>query len=142
MAGKFINLASTDIEFKVDGIPYSFTIFHNLPEKPGLSLQDALNNWIHRTEDYTAQSFVNYIDSKKQGFYALTEGEFAKVLQAMEEDESNGGKGEGDICNRAGCKGEMGYTRVDDCSCHINPPCSACVDAPLVCSDCGYIFEE
>jgi hypothetical protein len=26
----------------------------------------------------------------------------------------------------------------ENCSCHINPPCSSCTDAPLVCCDCGH----
>lgn len=45
---------------------------------------------------------------------------------------------EGDICNRNGCKGKM--VEKDDggcCSCHINPPCSYCVNKEYYCSECG-----
>lgn len=27
---------------------------------------------------------------------------------------------------------------IKNCSCHINPPCSSCTDAPLVCNVCGH----
>lgn len=43
---------------------------------------------------------------------------------------------EGDTCPK--CGGELGYDRVNNCSCHINPPCSQCVNNPLVCLKCGY----
>jgi hypothetical protein len=40
-------------------------------------------------------------------------------------------------CRYKGCSGSYVVTRRGDCSCHIAPPCGACVDAPLVCSICG-----
>lgn len=42
-----------------------------------------------------------------------------------------------------GCKcpechqGIMQYPQVENCSCHINPPCSACTSNLLTCSKCG-----
>src|SRR5690606_24167891 len=30
---------------------------------------------------------------------------------------------------------------VENCSCHISPPCWACVSAPLVCDTCGHEVE-
>ena len=47
------------------------------------------------------------------------------------------GTEEGDVCNRDGCTGRMGYPPPEDCSCHINPPCAACVSAELTCEECG-----
>lgn len=48
---------------------------------------------------------------------------------------------EGQFCP-ACSKGRLQYERQDPCSCHINPPCSACVDAPLTCDECGeFDFE-
>jgi predicted Zn-ribbon and HTH transcriptional regulator len=32
----------------------------------------------------------------------------------------------------------MGFRPVEGCTCFINPPCSACVNNPLVCKTCGY----
>jgi hypothetical protein len=44
---------------------------------------------------------------------------------------------EGDKCPQPGCNGIMGYEPVENCSCHINPPCSRCEHNPLVCLECG-----
>ncbi len=38
-------------------------------------------------------------------------------------------------------KGELTY-HAEDCTCHINPPCGYCIDAPLTCNECGAEFEE
>lgn len=48
---------------------------------------------------------------------------------------------EGDPCPESACAGRMGYHKVADCYCHINPPCSRCVDNPLVCLECGFEAE-
>jgi hypothetical protein len=40
-------------------------------------------------------------------------------------------------CIQEGCTGSYVQERPEDCSCHINPPCNACVEAPLVCDVCG-----
>ena len=44
---------------------------------------------------------------------------------------------EGDKCP-ACHEGIMEPDEVENCSCHIDPPCSACVDNLMVCSICGY----
>jgi hypothetical protein len=49
---------------------------------------------------------------------------------------------EDDKCPQKDCDGIMGYERVIGCSCHINPPCSACVNNPLVCLKCGWTPED
>jgi hypothetical protein len=49
---------------------------------------------------------------------------------------------ESDRCPEGGCNGNFEYIREKSCSCHINPPCSACVDAPLTCNKCGHIPDE
>lgn len=43
---------------------------------------------------------------------------------------------EGGTCPDCGT-GKLEYPRVRGCSCHISPPCSACVDQRLKCDDCG-----
>lgn len=48
---------------------------------------------------------------------------------------------EGDRCPDCG-NGIMGFGRVWGCRCHISPPCSACVDNPLVCLECGWQYEK
>lgn len=58
------------------------------------------------------------------------------------------GTEDGDLCNRCAapdednpkplpCTGTMHYADVENCSCHINPPCSWCENNPLVCDTCG-----
>ncbi len=48
---------------------------------------------------------------------------------------------EGDICPE--CQdGKFYYPPVEQCSCHISAPCSACVNNQLVCDKCGYEPEE
>ena len=45
---------------------------------------------------------------------------------------------EGDICNREGCEGLIELEKVENCSCHISPPCWAHENASLCCPDCGW----
>lgn len=55
----------------------------------------------------------------------------------------NYGLVEDEVCNRNSCLGVM--KPVDDgssCSCHINPPCSHCVDMLFKCSKCGHETES
>ena len=52
------------------------------------------------------------------------------------------GHEEGDVCGVNGCQGILGFNPVDNCSCHINPPCSQCVNNPLVCLECGREADE
>ncbi len=51
------------------------------------------------------------------------------------------GTEENDQCNLDACDGVMVYPPVENCSCHINPPCSACVANILTCDKCGRIVE-
>jgi len=48
---------------------------------------------------------------------------------------------EGDCCPEERCIGHMYYPDVENCSCHINPPCNACVDRELECDECGWADE-
>lgn len=47
---------------------------------------------------------------------------------------------EGDKCPE--CEGIMYFPKVEGCSCHISPPCHACVSNKLTCNSCGYEVEE
>jgi len=45
----------------------------------------------------------------------------------------------GQVCGRKGCKGTIEEHPSDGgCSCHINPPCSYCVDPREYCGTCGW----
>ena len=39
-------------------------------------------------------------------------------------------------------EGRLEWPPVEGCSCHINPPCSACVNNRLQCPECGWEDER
>lgn len=43
---------------------------------------------------------------------------------------------EGDNC--PSCGGILEFSTVDNCSCHINPPCEACTNSYLRCLVCEW----
>lgn len=43
---------------------------------------------------------------------------------------------EGDWCPHC-ATGRLRFDKVEDCSCHISPPCGSCVNNPLRCDTCG-----
>ncbi|MGO4561024.1 hypothetical protein [Rhizobiales bacterium 3FA27D7] len=45
---------------------------------------------------------------------------------------------EGEICNRSGCTGTIATHPAENCSCHINPPCSACTSPRNFCAACDW----
>lgn len=47
----------------------------------------------------------------------------------------------GSECGRNGCNGHIVETPPENCSCHINPLCSACVDAGAHCNKYGWELE-
>lgn len=71
-----------------------------------------------------------------------TDGNLDALERHLGEREARApGEEEGEICNRDGCGGTMGWPDVEGCSCHINPPCGACENNPLTCDECGEIVE-
>lgn len=49
----------------------------------------------------------------------------------------------GEVCNREGCDGIIDEHDSDyGCSCHINPPCSYCVDDRCFCPICDWSGRE
>jgi hypothetical protein len=49
---------------------------------------------------------------------------------------------EGETCGRSSCKGLVKEHPVENCSCHINPPCSACTAPRGYCEACGWEESE
>jgi len=45
---------------------------------------------------------------------------------------------EGEVCGRNGCKGIIRDKPVENCSCHISPPCHACTEDRAYCDECDY----
>lgn len=52
------------------------------------------------------------------------------------------GTEEGNACGRDGCIGTIEVPEVENCSCHISPPCHACVTSKLTCTECGFEIEN
>lgn len=52
------------------------------------------------------------------------------------------GREEGERCYRDGCSGRIAVKPVENCSCHIAPPCGACVSAPYWCPVCHWEDED
>ncbi len=49
---------------------------------------------------------------------------------------------EGDSCKFAECSGHYVYKPNGECTCHLAPPCEACVTSKLVCDTCGEQADE
>lgn len=47
-----------------------------------------------------------------------------------------------DPCPEQGCDGTIKWKPPENCSCHINPPCNSCTDAPLWCSSCEMMWDD
>jgi len=70
------------------------------------------------------------------------EAEEAGALQAKKEQGRMSARiDEGDNCPE-GCGGTMQPRDVENCSCHISPPCHACVSAGIECDTCGWELTE
>jgi len=48
------------------------------------------------------------------------------------------GMEEREICNRNSCKGIIATHPVENCSCHICPPCGECTSPRNFCPECGW----
>lgn len=48
------------------------------------------------------------------------------------------GYAEDETCGRKGCEGVIAYRPVENCSCHISPPCGACTAPRAHCPECEW----
>jgi len=70
-----MKLSEGEIKFDVNGKPVAFKIVHNLGE----SIVNAVNNWVYRTTEHTAQSLIEYIESKNEDFIAMTPEQYNNI---------------------------------------------------------------
>lgn len=49
---------------------------------------------------------------------------------------------DGDVCNRSGCTGIIAEHAVENCSCHIAPPCGACTTPREYCPVCDWSIAD
>jgi len=52
------------------------------------------------------------------------------------------GQMEGDRCGRDGCNGVIAVRPVENCSCHINPPCGSCTEPREYCPECDWHVQD
>ena len=75
---KLTQMKWTESSFKLSN-GTEFSICHNLPVKGYInSIYAALECWLARTEEFTQASFIEYINSKKAGFEAMTKEDWQK----------------------------------------------------------------
>ncbi len=60
------------IGFNVGKERVEFTVIHNI-HSYGQSIESALDNWLARTDEYTVDSFCEYVESKDIKFMCLHE---------------------------------------------------------------------
>lgn len=127
-----------------DGTPlYNLSFMH--PDfLKSINIGESLRREILRLEfGYSEDSLkvVEVDEGVDRGENGKTLSSLYKIVEMNKEDSCKAeryGISEDEVCNRDGCKGIMKREKEGSCSCHINPPCSACVDAHLVCSVCGF----
>ena len=72
-------LTKTDFKFEVGKATKTFSIYHNLPDTNGLSIENAFDNWLFRTSNYTSSAFCKYVMSKADHFVCMTEKTFKRL---------------------------------------------------------------
>ena len=77
-----------EIRFNVGKRKISFNVVHNLPETFGLSMDCAVESWVHRTNKYTAESLCKYINDKDTGYVCMTEKEFMELYENWKKEEA------------------------------------------------------
>ena len=73
------DLIRAEVQFKVNGKPKKFVVIHNMPPHFGLNFDCALDNWLARTDNFTATSLCNYIMSKQCDVVAMTEKQYNRL---------------------------------------------------------------
>lgn len=71
-----------DVKFNEGNNLVKFSIIHNIPHSGDINgFNGALQNWLMRTDVYTAESFVDYINSKNV-YKAYTVEQYKKILNS------------------------------------------------------------
>lgn len=57
-----------------------FSVVHNIAGKGNINtITAAFNCWLVRTDEYTQQSFIDYVNSKNAGYVAMTRKQYDKM---------------------------------------------------------------
>lgn len=102
---------------------------------------------LHRSFDLLLADFIQHNSDRRLSNTTIMELMQWSHAQTLDPTVSPGGCYDEDLteglgCPGVGCDGKMGFNPVEDCSCHINPPCNKCLDNPLVCLKCGWTLGD
>jgi hypothetical protein len=74
-----LSFFTANVKFDVNDKPIKFSVIHNLPQTQGLNFDAALENWLYRTDKYTAKSLCDYIMSKETGYVCMTLSQWKRL---------------------------------------------------------------
>lgn len=74
-----MKLRRADIQFYRGKELIKFSVYNNLPDTHGLSIQDAVDNWVVRTDTFTALSLCEYVMSKDESIVCMTTRQFNRM---------------------------------------------------------------
>ena len=87
--------------------------------------------------DKTGSWLIPPVKSKRVDLIETLKNMATFIPMKTEDDADEEGPLEGDHCPECD-EGLLEYQSVENCSCHISPPCNACVTNPLRCPLCGW----
>jgi len=107
----------------------------------------AIHNDLHRAFDALMTDFLSQNASAYPSTTTLRELMEWSSAQTQEPTLPAGSVHDEDLqegmdCPIADCSGRLGFHPPENCSCHLHPPCDACVNNPLVCLVCGWQYED
>lgn len=76
------NWVKTDMEFKVNGIPVKWSVYHNIPDDVPENITNAFNSWVHRAKRHKARDFVHYVKSKNLPYKIYTQRQWIKFWKS------------------------------------------------------------
>lgn len=72
------------IEFVANEVKYKFEVVHDMPNTFGLSLKDAVHNWVSRTDSFKLNSLIKYINSKEPNVFIMSADKYEKLNGKIE----------------------------------------------------------
>jgi hypothetical protein len=76
---KQLKLIKTEFKFDIGKVTKRFSVYHNLPDTFGLSIENAFDSWLFRTSNYTPGAFCRYVMSKQDEYVCMTEKTFKRL---------------------------------------------------------------
>ena len=70
-----------EVEFQVAEVTHKFKIYHNMDDVRGISFEDALSNWMFRTNSFTPEGLCDYVRAKDPLATIFTEKEWETIMK-------------------------------------------------------------